>query len=342
MDLSITTLLAAFFAGVFATGIGAVWVFIACASSFMIGIITGTEAIGTYCFGPVLNPATTFLAAACVSGYANWRGYKGGACGAADAFALLKKPDCLLLGGVFGVIGWIVNGLFGQLGLAGFDTIAMAVVTVPMIVKIVLEKSMMGKVPEEVKAVGGRFSHLSSVCYYPGLRTGANKTIFGIGYGVTISLAMYFLVNGLGYTPGLASGIGFGLGGFLLLLPGVPGNHFVGCAACTALNLLSGGDAAFFTPDNLITIMVWGAGFGTFALYLADFFGDFWCNFGKTTIDIPASAIAGSTLVISLLVSVAGITSIVLPIVVLALCAVVGFLQDSKWKKFAAQKGLSI
>ena len=342
MDLSITTLLAAFFAGVFATGIGAVWVFIACASSFMIGIVTGIDNIASYVFSPVLNPATTFLAAAAVSGYANWRGYKGGACGAADAFALLKKPDCLLLGGVFAVLGWILNQLLGQLGLAGFDTIAFAVVLIPMAVKLITEKSMMGKVSEEVKAVGGRFSHLSSVCYYPGLRTGANKTIFGIGYGVTISLAMYFLVNGLGRSVGLASGIGFGLGGFLLLLPGVPGNHFVGCAACTALTLLSGGDAAFFVPENLITIMVWGAGFGTFSLYLADFFGDFWCNFGKTTIDIPASSIAGSTLVISLLVSVAGITSIVLPIVVLALCAVVGFLQDSKWKKFAAQKGLSI
>lgn len=329
--MEITGIIIAFISGAFACSIGSVWVFIACATTCLIGVISNNPAVSAFAFSPLLNPATTFMAAACAASYATWRGMPTNV---GDPMALLKKPDVLLVGGVAGAAGYIVNYLFGLLKLPQFDTISATVIAVPIICKLIFEKSLFNQVPDDIKAMGGRRSHLHSRCYYEGWRRGSVKTLVGACYGCFMAMAIFCLVN-IGVDISLAGLIGFGFGGFLLLLPKVPGNHFVGVSVAAALNLLAK-DASFYTSANIYTIMFWGIGIGTLSMYVVDLITDLWSNYGYTCIDGVASSITITTLFISLVVGIAGITTVWLPVVVFLICTVWGIVQDLKWNSYSA------
>ena len=73
--MQIIDIVLAFFAGMFACCMGSVWVFILCALTSLVGVVSGNPMFVAIAFGPLLNPATTFLAGCVASGYANMRGY---------------------------------------------------------------------------------------------------------------------------------------------------------------------------------------------------------------------------------------------------------------------------
>lgn len=334
--MEITNLVASFVAGIAAAGFGGVQFFIMCAGTCLIGALVGIST-NEFAFSPLLNPASTFLSAAVASGYANYKGYNGGGNGPASSLMALQKPDVLLLGGVAGVIGWIVNWALGQIGLAGFDTVAVTVVIVPLVFKVIFQKTAVGVVPEEDKALGGRFSPLGGRGWYAGMRRGIDKAIWPAAYGAFIGIGMVLLMQAGSPTAGV---LGFGFGGFVLVFPTVPAQHFIGCAVCTALgfvpNLAS-------NPDAILIAVAYGFGFGALAANLADLSSDLFFRYGYVHIDIPAGSIAMSTLFIALLAKFvpAAFDGIILPVVLWVLCLAYGLFYDSKWKKFAASKGLA-
>jgi len=336
--MNLVDLVASFVAGIASAGFGGVQFFIICAGTCLLGALTNTVTSG-FAFSPLLNPASAFVAAAVASGYANYKGYNGGGHGPASSLMALQKPDVLLIGGVAGVLGWIVNWAIGLTGLgnSGLDTVAVTVVIVPLIFKIIFQKTPVGVVPEEDKALGGRFSPLGGRGWYAGMRRGIDKAIWPAAYGAFIAIGMVLLLqNG---SP-MAGFLGFGFGGFVLVFPTVPAQHFIGCAVCTALGFVPG---LADNPNALLIATAYGFGFGALAANLADLSADVFYRYGYVHIDIPAGSIAMSTLIITLLKLAVPVVfeGVVLPIVLWVLCLAYGLFYDSKWKKFAASKGLS-
>lgn len=348
--MSIADLVASFVAGLAAAGFGGVQFFIICAGTCLFGALLGVNTSG-FAFSPLLNPASTFLPAAVAAGYANYKGYNGGGNGPAASLMALQKPDVLLLGGVAGVIGWAANWAVSQIGLGGLDTIAVVVVLVPLLFKVIFQKTAVGVVPDEDKAIGGRFSPLGGRGWYAGMRRGIDKAIWPAAYGAFIGIGMILLLNAGSPMAGV---LGFGFGGFVLLFPTVPAQHFIGCAVCTALSFVPEvaavqtaiAEGAAFTPlgsDVMLIAVVHGFGWGALAANLADLSSDLFFRYGYVHIDIPAGSIAMTTLIIALLGKFAPdlFASFALPAVVWVLCLAYGLFYDSKWKKFAASKGLA-
>lgn len=334
--MNIADLVAAFVAGLAAAGFGGVQFFIICAGTCLFGALLGVNT-GGFAFSPLLNPASTFLPAAVAAGYANYKGYNGGGNGPAASLMALQKPDVLLLGGVAGVLGWIGNWAIAQIGLAGLDTVAWTVVLIPLIFKVIFQKTAVGVVPDEDKAIGGRFSPLGGRGWYAGMRRGIDKAIWPAAYGAFIGIGMVLLAQAGSPMAGV---LGFGFGGFVLLFPTVPAQHFIGCAVCTALSFVP--DLAT-NPDAILLAVAHGFGWGALAANLADLSADLFYRYGYVHIDIPAGSIAMSTLIIALLGKFAPdlFASIALPAVIWVLCVAYGLFYDSKWKKFAASKGLA-
>lgn len=334
--MNIVDLVAAFVAAIASAGFGGVQFFIICAGTCLLGALAGVDTSG-FAFSPLLSPASTFVGAAVASGYANYKGYGGGGNGPAASLMALQKPDVLIVGGVAGVLGWLLNYALGLIGLAGLDTIAVTVVILPLIAKVIFQKTAVGVVPEEDKALGGRFSPLGGRGWYAGMRRGIDKAIWPAAYGAFIGIGMVLLLKAGSPMAGV---LGFGFGGFVLVFPTVPAQHFIGCAVCTALgfvpNLAS-------NPDAILIAVAYGFGFGALAANLADLSADLFFRYGYVHIDIPAGSIAMSTLIIALLARFvpALFDGVVLPIVVWVLCLAYGLFYDSKWKKFAASKGLA-
>lgn len=333
----IANLLGAFCGGLFGAGIGGVSCFIICALLAFISFLTGSPIPQAVGFSPFLTPSTCFIGAAVGASYANYKGYGNGANGAGDVLINLKKLDVLIVSGIGGLLGWCLTGLLNKIGLAGLDTIATAVIILPLLTKMIWHKQFLTPVPAEEQALGGRFSPLVAG-WNPGSRDAIERTLWASCYGAVLALA-YFVAVEAGVDPSLAGLLGFGFGGFVLVFPGFPAQHFIGCVVCTALgwvNAQVGHDAIMF--------MVYGICLAPMAAHFAELGDDLFFRHSPTHIDIPAFSIMCGTIVIGLinLIAPALFGGYVLPIVIFALSLIVAIAMKAKGKKLAAQKGISL
>lgn len=338
--MTLYNIIAAFCGGLFGCGIGGVSCFIICALLALISFVTGNPIPQTIGFSPFLTPATCFIGGAVAASYANWKGYGNGKNGAGDVLINLKKIDVLIVGGIAGALGWILNWALGLIGLAGLDTIACAVFILPMITKIAWHGGFLTPVPEEQKALGGRFSPLVNG-WNPGSRDAIERVVWSAAYGAVLGLAMWLALSN-GVDASLAGLIGFGFGGFVLVFPGFPAQHFIGCAVCTALGFVNGQVGIGADP---LMFMIYGICFGPMAAHFAELTDDLFArNNPYVAIDIPATSIALSTIVIGLinLIAPSLYGGYVLPIVVLVVCVAVAIALKAKGKKLAAQKGIAL
>ncbi len=102
---------------------------------------------GTVAFGPPFSPAISFAGGAAATAYAARKGYIESGFGyhnAKDiAFALGTKPDVLLVGAGFGVVGYWLQTAAAELTLP-FDGIAMAVVLSAFLHRLVFGYDLIG------------------------------------------------------------------------------------------------------------------------------------------------------------------------------------------------------
>ncbi|MXV61210.1 hypothetical protein GS429_03865 [Natronorubrum sp. JWXQ-INN-674] len=101
-------------------------------------------------FGPAFSPAVSFAGGVAATAYAAKKGYMEGF--ESDyhqakniAQALGTKPDVLVVGAVFGLIGWWMQVAFDTLALP-YDPIAMGVVLSAIFHRLILGYSIIGKV----------------------------------------------------------------------------------------------------------------------------------------------------------------------------------------------------
>ena len=215
-------ILAAFGAGALAASIGAVNAFI------MTGILAIVAGVGTclgvdagftaaIAFGTVLGPHMSFAAGAAATAYAKKKGYIDNGCALGQGLAFLGKADVLVVGGVFGIIAYliadfVVAKIFGGLIPYGTDNPGMVVVISGIIARLAFTDNGLKSKNPTFLAKGEALTALL-------VRAIALSLMAG-GTGVALDAA--------GYSLGGYNLIIFGLAAVSLLFPGMASWHHIG------------------------------------------------------------------------------------------------------------------
>jgi hypothetical protein len=273
--------LAAFGGGAFGAAIGGVFSFVLCGAATMIGaaIVAATpngDFAALIANGPMLLPAVAFGGAAGAAAYAARRGKFASGRDITTPLIGLNQPDVLLVGGAFGMLGYLLIWGFAQVSpigdLAWTNTGAAAVLTGNLIVRLLFGRSgLTGRVaPGEQR-------------WRPSER--ANWVRWQADPAQQLVLSLTF---GLGATysalkaPELV-GIWFGVAAFALILGQMgfkaPVWHHIVLAAEQAVALGGGG-------------LLWGVTFALFSGLVGEISARVFYAHGDTHIDPPAVALA--------------------------------------------------
>ena len=151
--MNLTDLLMAFGGGVFGAALGGLPAFIILGFLIVVGV--GVQAAGggpeflNFFWGPAFGPHTGgFAAGLAAAAYAARRGSLDSGRNVGAALAGLNRPDVLLVGGVFGIVGHVLQWSFVRVGITWTDTIALSIVVSGMIARVLWGNGILGKVPE--------------------------------------------------------------------------------------------------------------------------------------------------------------------------------------------------
>ena len=217
--------LAAFGAGVLASCIGAVPAFVMTGLIAIAGTVGGFAGTATIAFGTVFGPHIAFAGAVAATAYAAKKGHIEAGAAVGTPLAPLGAPDVIAVGGIFGVIGWVIGtyivpAVFGGLIPFGTDNPGMTVVISGIIARL---------------AFGSR-----------GLKSGTKGAITS-AQSVLIAVAFSLMVGGTGVALAAAGMdmsvyniIVFGIAAVTLIFPGTPGWHQIGIISAYATMIALG------------------------------------------------------------------------------------------------------
>lgn len=288
-------LLAAFGGGIFGAAIGALTAFEFVGFLVMIGAaiqIASAAADANYysipfgMFGPHVGG---FAAGVAAAAYAASRGKLETGRNIAAGMMGLNRPDVLLVGGAFGILGYILQwGLakvpdFGP-GLAWTDTAALTVVLSSFVARI-----LWGKTGLFGKAEPGRpfYAPSDDAKWLKFASDPGQLVVIGLGVGLMCG----FLGAQYG-APGAFLSFGIAAASLLFLQLGVliPVTHHI--ALPSALAGLASGS------------LLWAGITGVVCAFVGEFYARTFLSHGDTHIDPPACAIATMTLLINFLTSI--------------------------------------
>ena len=274
-------LAAAFGGGLLGAALGGLPVFILCGFAALAGVAIALAAPATsfdtlITWGPILGPQISFAGGAAAAVYAQRIGKLASGRDIAAGLMGLNRPDVLLIGGLFGALGYVLWWAFAQLpligGMGATNPIALSIVVNAIIARVVFGKTgVFGK----VRAGDNRWLASDVGSWLPWQNDPKQLVMLGLGAGLAVS----WLVT---QAPAFAV-IGFAVAtmGLIFLQYGtkVPVWHHIALAAGQVI-VIAHGD------------MWWGV---TFAL-MAAFIGELWaCTFtahGDSHIDPPSASLA--------------------------------------------------
>ncbi len=297
--MSIINLIAAFGGGIFAAAIGGVPAFIMTGVFSIVGAVAGmcgaadasNILVNYMAFGSFFGPHISFAGAVAAAAYAKKKGQLENGADIVSALAGLNAPDVLLVGGVFGVIGYLFKELVVANLFAG--TISPRLVTdgpgFTVFCSALLVRAIFG---------GARF------------KTSDNFISSGNVLGTTIVIgAGYSLVVAGIYTGAIAAGVApeafgglyhvliFGMAAIGLTFA-VAGQPFFGCHHIVII-AAEATVQSYARMGNLFASLIIGVIFGTIAAIIADIEGNT-INCGTDShIDNPATAIFIMTFVVN-------------------------------------------
>lgn len=288
MEFSIYMLTFAFVGGAFGALIGALPNFILCGFVALAGIVA-TMAGATFDFngaivwGAFLGPQVGFAGGAAATIYAKKIGVLGSGKDIGASLAGLKRPDVFLVAGVFGVLGYVVGVGLGMLLPGKLNPVAMSIVIVALLSKAIFDTpNILGKVPEEVARVGGRFSARCEQVWVEVCRTPAELTVTGLVVGGLSAAATGLMLQDPATAP-VATVLGFSISTisimFVMMGVNLPITHHIALTAAVVASF-TGGD------------LVWGMAFGVLAAFAAHYLAQTFLVFGDTWVDPPSMAIA--------------------------------------------------
>ena len=295
MEIDLFWLLTAAAGGFFGAAIGGLQAFIFTGFMVLIGIIglfggSGTMFMDYVAFGPVFGPHIGFAGGVAAVAYARKRGYADGKDIVTPLISLVK-PDVLLVGAVFGVIGYLVNAAVAVLPWFGShtDTVAVAVVVSALIARFAFGNSgLVGLLPQG--SGWGRFAPNDDNNWIRYHEKFYPNSVLGLFAGGLAAGTALMIAESFPDAAGVAHTFVFGASAvsllFLSLGMSVPVTHHI--------TIIGGLGALTFFPivgENLVAALLIGALFGMVSAWTAEFFSRFWHIHGDTHIDPPASAI---------------------------------------------------
>ena len=283
--MELALILAAFGGGLFGAAIGGTISFIFTGLMALVGIainlsIGDASFLNTVAFGPFFGPHIAFVGGVAAAAYAGLKKCEGaelneytidGADCATPLFAI-KDPMILLVGGVFGVLGLLINNMLINTGIA-IDTIATTVVIMGIASRLLIGKQgLFGAYPSGEK----KFDFSPRYIVYTAL--------WGFGLAaVTSYAALAINVNSIGWAISAVS----------LLFLFTKANNFVVSHHVTMV----AGYIAFATGSVLV-----GAVSGAVSSMAGEYINRWTNTHVKSHLDMPAIVIAlGSFVALTLL-----------------------------------------
>ncbi len=271
--MSLAGFLAAFGGGVLGSALGAVPAFVFVGFIGLIGVAVlasggGTAILDHVAFGPIWAPsAGGFAAGVAAAAYAKTKGKLEAGNDIITPIFGTGAADAVLVGGVFGIVGYVIVYFLNQIGSPGWtDTVALGVALSAIIVRLIWGKTgVTGSCPADKN----RYASLQS--------NPLMKIVMGLGAG----LAAAYIAISVGADNGGATLIFCISAASLVFLQtgfSVPVTHQITLPAAYAA-IASGS-------------LVWGAVFGIAGAFFSDFIGCFLNEWGDTHIDPPACTIA--------------------------------------------------
>jgi hypothetical protein len=299
-------LLAAFAGGLFGAAIGGLPAFVFTGFAVLLGVAAGLggsefnvlaspEEPQGIAFGVVFGPHVSFAGGAAAAAFAFRRGDIEDGKDIATPLAGLGDPLPLLMGGVFGVGGLVVQQLLaGALGavtvVTATDTIALTVAISAVVARLAFGKTgLFGNLPPQARGERDRF-RTGGERVWLGYQEGfLQASIIGFGSGILAAwiVAAFAQANPDYAELGVVLGFGFSAVSLILLQIGFdcPVTHHMtlpGGVAAAAVLGASGGP---------LTAVLLGAVAGVVGALLGELFSRLFLIHGDTHIDPPANAI---------------------------------------------------
>ena len=283
MQIDWITLLAAFGGGLFGAAIGTLPAFVFTGLLVLVGVGVaaaggGTDVLAHVAFGPVFGPHIAFAGGAAATAYAYRRGLIPSGRDITVPLMGLDRPDVLLVGGGFGMVGYVLNAVWQFAGLGPrTDTIAMTVVISAMIARLAFGRSGLASKQFTPDEKSNWVRHQEKAAQ---IRT--------IGFGAGIISAYIALT--LGADRG-GDVLGFGIAAASLVFAQfglkVPVTHHMALPAA----------AAAIASGNIVI----GSVFGIAGAFVGEGFSRVFHQHGDTHVDPPAAGIAITIAVIRLI-----------------------------------------
>lgn len=313
--INIEMIILSFGGGIFGAAIGGLPAFVMCGITAIIGLAvfwaTGMNMfVGALAWGPLFGPHIAFAGGVAAAAYASKKGkLESGGKDIVTPLMGLNAPDVLIVGGIFGSLGYVlawVSDLFGTIGpFPWMNNAVFSICISSFIVRLMFgKKGVLGKVREN----DSRWLPSDVAAWIPWQSAPAQLILISIGFGLPIA---YFIR----IMPELFT-FGFAIAAVFLIFLGVgfkfPVTHHIG---------ISSGMAVIATGN-----IWWGLTFALLAAFLGEFFACLFLNHGDTHIDPPCWAVAVVWPLIALL-SLSPLKDIseMLTIVIAAAVAALGF-----------------
>jgi len=307
----VTYLILSFAGGMWGAAIGGLPAFVLCGVVAVVGLaivlITGDPTfVNEIAWGPFFGPHIAFVGGVGAAAYAAKVGKMENGKDIVSSLMGLNAPDVLLVGGVFGALGYLVNWL-ATLGPHIGDwlftmSVPLAIVVTGIITRLVFGQ---GGVFGKVRAGDSRWVCTDAACWLPWQQKPMMLLLIGIGVGLPIARIIQVM-------PALFT-FGFAVTAISLVFLGTgfkfPVTHHIGVSA---------GMAVIVTGD-----IWWGVTFGVLAAFLAEFGACLLHNHGSTHIDPPSIAVCIAWTLLAILSTttlkdLTGVASIVIAVVVSA------------------------
>lgn len=315
MEFSLLYLLAAIGGGIFGAAVGALPAFVFCGFAAMIGsginLATGDATFSNLvAWGPILGPQISFAGGAAAAAYAAKKGKLSTGRDIASALMGLDSPDVLLVGGLFGAIGYLLWWLFSLLpDFSGFgftNPIALSIVVNAIIARLVFGSTgIFGK----VRAGDNRWLASDVGNWLPWQSKPLQLLTLGLGAGLVVSWSTI-------QAPALVT-FWFGLAAALLIMlqfgVKVPVWHHIALSAEQVI-VLAAAD------------IWWGVAFAVLSAYLGEIYACLFTAHGDNHID-PPSASLFTTFTLMAILKVVGAFAItgVGSLIIAAAVAVLGY-----------------
>ena len=302
-DFNTLYLLIAFAGGIFGAAIGALPSFILCGLLSLVGfgvnvakgganIGLGTEFFMWAVWGPFLGPQISFAGGVAAAAYAaKKKKLETGGRDICSALMGLNAPDVLFVGGIFGVIGYLIRFGLDATPIGGIipalegttlgamtNSIGLAVVLNAMLARLIFSsKGLLGK----VRKGDSRWIPSDVASWLPWQSKPMQLLLIGIAIAVPAS----FIVKHVPNLTGLAFGISVMVLLFLQFGVKMPVIHHIALSAEVA-TMLSGN--------------IWiGVGMGIAAVFIAEYLAATFLYHADTHIDPPSFALAVTFVIIT-------------------------------------------